>query len=141
MVTVRHTGLGATVIEDAQALEAAVTAFLQLYEEPRLVDVDPLEQFGPYLEPIETLNSARIIADYGQELTAARQAVEAHWEKWQAEPRLHRFVAAVERRWLRSYPASELMLRTFPARRWIVSGLISEGLVLIAGKSGLGKSY
>jgi AAA domain-containing protein len=143
MVTAHHTGLGATVVEEFEALEAAVSAFLDLYEkpDPLALDTDTLERFGPYLEPIETLNSARIIADYGQELAAARQVVEEHWEKWQAEPRLSRFVAAVERRWLRSYPASELMHRTFPARCWIVSGLISEGLVLIAGKSGIGKSY
>src|SRR2546422_6438587 len=102
MVSARHNGLGATVIEEFEAREAAVTTFIRLLEEPGPFALNPNEhylQFGPNLEPIETVNSARLQADPGQELMAARQAVEAHWETWQAEPRLAPFVAAVERRW------------------------------------------
>jgi hypothetical protein len=137
-------GAGAAIIEEFEAREAAVTTFIRLLEEPGLFALDPDEHylpFGPYLEPIETVNSTRIQANPGQELEAAHQAVEAHWETWQAEPRLAPFVAAVERRWLRTYRATELLHKTFPARRWIVPGHLSEGLGVIAGKSGIGKGW
>jgi hypothetical protein len=138
-----HHGAAATVIDAFEAGEEAVTTFLQLLEEPGPVELGPLERFGPCLEPIETVDRARTLADYGRELDAARQAVDAHWERWRtdARPALRRFVAEVERRWLRSYPASELTEKQFPARREIVPGMIHEGLLLISGKSGLGKGW
>jgi AAA domain len=40
-----------------------------------------------------------------------------------------------------TYTLAELATKEFPPRRWIVPHLIPEGVHLIAGKSGLGKSY
>lgn len=145
MVNAHYNGAAATVIEEFEALEAAVETFLALYETPSKVTVhigNP-ERFGPFTRPIVTLNSARLSADYGTEQDAVHQAVEAHWDQWQQDehPAMRQFVARVERRWLRTYPAPELQHKHFPARRWIIPELISEGLMLIAGKSGLGKSF
>jgi hypothetical protein len=54
MVNGQSSNLGATIIEDFEALEAAVTAFFALYETPSklklAVAIDPLERFGPYLD-------------------------------------------------------------------------------------------
>jgi hypothetical protein len=145
MVNATYNGAGATVIEELEALEAAVTTFLQLYETPSKepIEIGPLERFGPFLDPIETIWSARLNADYGTEQDAVRQAIDTHWEKWQQDerPAIRRFVAAVERRWLRTYKAPELLHKQFPKRQEIVPGLISEGVMLLAGKSGLGKSW
>jgi hypothetical protein len=138
-------GAGATIVEEFEACEAAVEAFFALYETPSKVsiDLDPLERFGHCLDPIETLNSARLQADYGTEQEAVHQAVEAHWPRWQEDPRLsiQRFVTAVERRWLRTYTASELLHKQFPARREIVPGMLTEGVAVLAGKAGLGKGW
>jgi len=38
-------------------------------------------------------------------------------------------------------PVSELMMRTFEDARWIITGLIPEGLTLIVGKPKIGKSW
>jgi hypothetical protein len=40
-----------------------------------------------------------------------------------------------------TYTAAELQKKEIPPLRWIVPGLIPEGLMVLAGKSGLGKSY
>jgi hypothetical protein len=140
---ISNNGAAATVVEEFEAQEAAITTLLQLLEEPGPVDIGPPERFGPCREPLETVDSARTLADYGHELEAARQAVEEHWEGWRQDdrPGIRHFVAEVERRWLRSYPASELTHKTFPARREIVPGMIGEGLILISGKSGIGKGW
>ena len=134
------------MIDLVESLDTAVTTFLDLYETPGPFSLDPEKAYlacGPYLEPVETLNSARLRADPGAELEAAHQAVEEHWEAWQQDtrPAMQRFVAAVERRWLRVYTAAELLHKHFPQRRDIVPGLITEGVMLLAGKSGLGKSF
>jgi AAA domain/IclR helix-turn-helix domain len=145
MVNAHYPNAGATVIEELEAREAAVDVFLQLYETPSKVPIDigPLERFGPFLAPIETLSSARIEADYGTEQEAVRQAVEDHWEKWQQDdhPAIRRFIGTLKRRWLRTYTAPELQGKRFPEKREIVPGLITEGLMIIGGKSGLGKSF
>ena len=40
-----------------------------------------------------------------------------------------------------TYTAAELQHQEIPPLRWIVPGMIPEGLMVFAGKSGLGKSY
>jgi RecA-family ATPase len=40
-----------------------------------------------------------------------------------------------------TYTAAELQHKEIPPLRWIVPGMIPEGLMVLAGKSGLGKSY
>jgi hypothetical protein len=40
-----------------------------------------------------------------------------------------------------TYTAAELQHQEIPPLRWIIPGIIPEGLMVLAGKSGLGKSY
>jgi hypothetical protein len=49
---------------------------------------------------------------------------------------IQRFGTALERRWLRTYPASELQHKQFPKRREMFPGFTTEGFKLVAGKSG-----
>jgi hypothetical protein len=128
---------------DEQILETTLITLtrdhiIALVKGPQLPPHDiPMEAFGPYAEIIDRLWKAN---------EEGKAAVKAEWRAIipvlrQMAPKLWAAISEMMPPPLETYTANQLMRKRFSRLRWAVEPFLPEGVTLIAGKPGIGKSY
>jgi len=126
-----------TPTQDEADFLRALEALKRLCEGAPLDDAEHLERFGLYHDLLSQLNFVCLTADFHEEARAVRKA----WDVVKSDyPKLQQ---ALDGRMpqLTPYTAKDLAAKHFAPRRWAVPPFFCEGLTILAGAPGIGKSY